>query len=299
MNLVILLSQVVLFVSGSHAADQVFTTYYHNDVLGSPVAATDQNGDLKWREEYLPYGERYLQEYSSTGNSRWYTGHVHDQETELTYMGARYYDPVIGRFMGVDPVGFDEANIHSFNRYAYANNNPYKYVDPDGRYSIGVGGYVTPNESRETLNQAEAVIARGEKVALAMGLVAGGVLPAIGYGGKLLLGNVAKGVDTRVGRWMHPDELAKMKSTGTVQEGSGGLTFVANSGASSFRKQAKPGRIYVEFDVSANSLLQGGKADWFKTLGPNAPKSQLFKLNKQGGEVNPPFRNLSDVIETK
>lgn len=30
-----------------------------------------------------------------------------------------------------DPVGF--TNIHTFNRYAYANNNPYKYVDPDGR----------------------------------------------------------------------------------------------------------------------------------------------------------------------
>jgi hypothetical protein len=98
---------------------------------------------------------------------------------------------------------------------------------------------------------------------------------------------------------MSPGELAKMKSTGAVQEGSGGLTFVANSGASSFRKQAKPGSNYVEFDVSTNSLLQGGKSDWLKTLGSGAPKSQLFKLNKQGGEVNPLFRNLSDVIETK
>jgi len=35
--------------------------------------------------------------------------------------------------MGVDPVGYQLDNIHSFNRYAFANNNPYKYVDPDGR----------------------------------------------------------------------------------------------------------------------------------------------------------------------
>ena len=48
-------------------------------------------------------------------------------------MGARYYIPLIGRFTGVDPVDFKEENTHSFNRYAYANNNPYKYVDPDGR----------------------------------------------------------------------------------------------------------------------------------------------------------------------
>jgi uncharacterized protein RhaS with RHS repeats len=47
------------------------------------------------------------------------------------YMQARYYDPVIGRFYSNDPVGFK--NMHNFNRYAYANNNPYKFTDPDGR----------------------------------------------------------------------------------------------------------------------------------------------------------------------
>ena len=46
-------------------------------------------------------------------------------------MQARYYDPVIGRFYSNDPVGFK--NVYNFNRYAYANNNPYKYVDPDGQ----------------------------------------------------------------------------------------------------------------------------------------------------------------------
>jgi hypothetical protein len=35
--------------------------------------------------------------------------------------------------MGFDPAGVDEGNPHSFNRYAYGNNNPYKYSDPDGR----------------------------------------------------------------------------------------------------------------------------------------------------------------------
>jgi uncharacterized protein RhaS with RHS repeats len=52
------------------------------------------------------------------------------------YMQARYYDPVIGRFYSNDPVGF--SNVHNFNRYAYANNNPYKYVDPDGRDAVAI-----------------------------------------------------------------------------------------------------------------------------------------------------------------
>lgn len=51
-------------------------------------------------------------------------------------MQARYYDPVIGRFYSNDPIGFRD--VHSFNRYAYANNNPYKYTDPDGRDAISV-----------------------------------------------------------------------------------------------------------------------------------------------------------------
>jgi len=54
----------------------------------------------------------------------------------LSYFGARWYDPELGRFTGIDPVDVDENNPHSFNRYAYANNNPYKYVDPDGRAII-------------------------------------------------------------------------------------------------------------------------------------------------------------------
>jgi hypothetical protein len=46
----------------------------------------------------------------------------------------------------MDPAGFDPDNIHSFGRYAYANDNPYAYVDPDGRENaspwqfFGLGG---------------------------------------------------------------------------------------------------------------------------------------------------------------
>ena len=113
-------------------------TYYHNDALGSPVAATDEAGNLLWREAYRPYGSRLLIEDGGTKDT-WCTGKQEDTGTGLSYFGARWYDPNIGRFMAIDPVGFKESNIHSFNRYAYANNNPYKFVDPDGMESTGVG----------------------------------------------------------------------------------------------------------------------------------------------------------------
>ena len=61
-----------------------------------------------------------------------FTGHVNDADTGLVYMQQRYYDPIAARFLSVDPIVTDEKAEH-FNRYEYANNNPYRYVDPDGR----------------------------------------------------------------------------------------------------------------------------------------------------------------------
>jgi hypothetical protein len=51
-------------------------------------------------------------------------------------MQARYYDPLLARFMSNDPIGFRD--IHSFNRYLYVNNNPYKYTDPTGMCGEGL-----------------------------------------------------------------------------------------------------------------------------------------------------------------
>lgn len=128
---------LILLVSGVARADVLSTTYYHSDALGSPVAATDENGAIKWREQYRPYGERMLEEAEALDNARWYTGHPQDEETGLVYAGARYYDPVVGRFYAIDPVGFT-GEIDTFNRYSYAANNPYKYIDPDGQAKVYV-----------------------------------------------------------------------------------------------------------------------------------------------------------------
>jgi RHS repeat-associated protein len=127
------------------AREETTVTYYHNDISGSPLAATDAAGNVVWKESYRPYGDKLRKEPASGNNTNkiGYAGSPFDAGTGLSYMGARYYDPVIGRFMGIDPVGFQEDNVHSFNRYAYANNNPYKFVDRDGRearlLAIGVG----------------------------------------------------------------------------------------------------------------------------------------------------------------
>ncbi|PBS14054.1 hypothetical protein CMZ82_00830 [Lysobacteraceae bacterium NML93-0792] len=105
-------------------------TYVHTDALGSIVAETDAAGAVISRREYEPYG---LQLTPAVQDGPGYTGHVQDAATGLTYMQQRYYDPQLGLFLSVDSVTAYGSPITQFHRYRYANNNPYKFIDPDGR----------------------------------------------------------------------------------------------------------------------------------------------------------------------
>jgi uncharacterized protein RhaS with RHS repeats len=59
-------------------------------------------------------------------------------------MQARYYDPAIGRFLSIDPIGFSPARPDMFNRYAYAANDPVNKIDPDGQAAIVAAGACGP-----------------------------------------------------------------------------------------------------------------------------------------------------------
>jgi len=110
---------------------QTTVEYIHTDALGSPVAVTDASRNVIERSEYEPFGEVLVPSAPQDGPG--YTGHVFDSATGLNYMQQRYYDPGIGRFLSVDPVTAYENPVGAFNRYWYANNNPYRFTDPDGR----------------------------------------------------------------------------------------------------------------------------------------------------------------------
>ena len=124
----LLLAGFLSLASLSAAAQTV--EYIHTDALGTPIAVTNASRVVIERSEYEPYG-KLLNRPLTDGPG--YTGHVQDAATGLTYMQQRYYDPGIGRFLSVDPVTADSGTGANFNRYWYADNNPYRFVDPDGR----------------------------------------------------------------------------------------------------------------------------------------------------------------------
>ncbi len=94
------------------------------------VAKTDQSGNVIERIDYEPYGALVG---GQVKDGPGHTGHVSDAATGLCYMQQRYMDPQLGVFLSVDPVMAYQKPVDQFNRYRYANGNPYKFTDPDGR----------------------------------------------------------------------------------------------------------------------------------------------------------------------
>lgn len=167
MTLRVILAIFIFFCFSSigFASEQVF--FYHTDPAGTPLSMTDSTGTVVWKADYKPFGE----EYAVTGtavNDKRFVGKEKDEETGLSYFGARYEDAKIGRFIAVDPVRVVEPatsktnekillNPQRLNFYSYGLNNPYRYIDPDGREPL-------LNDVMSRIVSSEAFIRFGEAI---------------------------------------------------------------------------------------------------------------------------------------
>ena len=109
-------------------------SYYLADHLGSTRALVDGSGTVTATYDYRPFGGVLAS--SGTGATHFrFTGHERDAESGLDYMLERSYAYDTSRFLRPDPMQDEYPGI---SPYAYAANNPLKYVDPDGRlvYSV-------------------------------------------------------------------------------------------------------------------------------------------------------------------
>ena len=100
--------------------------YYHLDEQNSTAYITGSSGEIKNRYEYDAFG--VLQNSREEFHNRiLYTGQQYDQTSGQYYLRARFYNPVIGRFVQEDVYRGDGLNL-----YAYCKNNPVVYYDPSG-----------------------------------------------------------------------------------------------------------------------------------------------------------------------
>ncbi len=106
--------------------------FYHPDHLGTNTLITDLHGDPYQFFVNLPYGETMIEQSNIVDydNPFKFNGKELDTETGLYYYGARYYDPTLSVWLGVDPLA---EKYTAWSSYAYCLDNPIIYIDHDGR----------------------------------------------------------------------------------------------------------------------------------------------------------------------
>jgi RHS repeat-associated protein len=108
---------------------QVGTSFFvhHRDHLGSIQAVTDSAGAEVRRQKHKPFADQHYASGSHLESKGWIG--EREEETELLYLNARYFDPEIGSFASPDPIARPGQGL---NRYSYAWNNPGNFFDPTG-----------------------------------------------------------------------------------------------------------------------------------------------------------------------
>jgi RHS repeat-associated protein len=133
------------------AQQQADRQYYFSDGLGSVRQLLDSAGDLEANYAYDPFGVPVVA--GDASNPYQFTGEAWDEEVELLYLRARYYQPETGRFITKDPWPGKASRPRTLNHYAYFANNPTGYVDPKGLEGGEPGG-ICP-ECKELLHPAD------------------------------------------------------------------------------------------------------------------------------------------------
>lgn len=119
----------------THADNEPNAYYFHADHLGSTSAITDANGSLSQHVLYFAFGETFVEEHRNSINSPYlFNGKEFDEETGRYYYGARYYDPRISLWIGVDPLAGERSWT---SPYSYCQNNPIIRTDPTGALDQG------------------------------------------------------------------------------------------------------------------------------------------------------------------
>jgi len=127
--------------SGGSALVPVTGMYFlHPDHLGSITMITDGRGNViaggnnggKSHISYKPYGEIHRTDSSGPDITRFkYTGQEEDKESGLMYYKARYYDPMVGRFLQADNE-YNPDDTQGMNHYMYVNGSPMNFRDRSG-----------------------------------------------------------------------------------------------------------------------------------------------------------------------
>ena len=143
---------------GADYATNVWDIYwFEKNIFGDVIAVYDEYGTKLISYVYGAYGEHETQYYNSgstttaVNNPFRYRGYYYDNDLNLYYLNARYYDSNTSRFINVDSALYH--SMLGYNMYTYCYNNPVMYFDPTGRCAGAMvgGSIVTIIETAYTI----------------------------------------------------------------------------------------------------------------------------------------------------
>ena|GEM_PF-2499263 len=220
------------FNTGSQANNY----YYLCDHLNSSTVLVNADRSYIGREGYKVWGET---RFGGVGLRFKFIGEYYVSNIALYHFGARFYDPVLGRFTQADTLVPGNQGVQGFDRYTYANNSPLRYIDPTGHsiwdvvgaFSTGlvyefarVNAWMSPqaqealsvNATESNAMLAGRITADVSSIVVGMGEVAGGI--AVGTGGTV----VACGTTLCIG-------AVATVSVGAVMAAQGSITALAGA----------------------------------------------------------------------
>jgi RHS repeat-associated protein len=112
--------------------------YIAGDHLGTTSVVLDALGDKVAESRHLPYGGERWSSGTLPMDYR-FTGQRFEQPLGIYIMGARWYDPALGRWLSADTIVPEPMDPQAFNRYSFVVGNPLKYIDPSGHWYYDPG----------------------------------------------------------------------------------------------------------------------------------------------------------------
>ncbi|MEP6019201.1 MAG: RHS repeat-associated core domain-containing protein [Paracoccaceae bacterium] len=262
--------------------DEIF--FVRTDHIGRPVFAADANGVKVWEASYLPFGGVHVA--STDAINLRFPGQWFHAEPGLHQNWMRDYDPTTGRYMQADPLGLvDGASV-----YGYALQNPGRYVDPTGEFSLpgfGLPGAVAGAAIGGAFGYIQTGCWQGALAGAAIGGVAGGLgtpLAAALGGNTIVAGGVTgfgsaaasqiaanevtrfcgcEGVRQPLGQLVSTPDFYLNTVLGAYGGGLGGLingtsSILGQWAAGSFRRQAISRTLTGGFFTGGRHHLSGG-----------------------------------------
>ena len=290
--------------------------YYVKDSLGNIRVILDKNGNIMVEYNYDAWGNFVAEKVRKACigsvtvdlvslNAFTYRGYYYDKESGLYYLINRYYDPVTGRFISPDDVGYlDFESFFGTNRYAYCLDNPVMYSDASGLSPLpwwgklligiaviavlavatiataGVAGVgVGAAFAAGFAGSAIGVGASGAAVTIAAGAFAGAVVGAsIGFVGGAIGGAI------RTGTWMGALEGASSgfmwgSITGAITGGiRSGINYARTTPLFRTVNAKELSSIKTTRTFSSNGTME---SKWFATN-----KLNVFKWGKEFGQTD-------------